>query len=105
MSLINQGFARRLPALVTKNLLKSVIAVMASTAIYIRKEKINNMTIRIYLFISGIAFLLLALFHALRLIFLWDTMIAGWEIPMWMSWVGSIAALCLAFFGFKLREK
>lgn len=60
---------------------------------------------RLYLSIAGIMFLLLALFHALRLIFLWDAVIAGWEIPMWISWVGSIAALCLAFFGFKLREK
>jgi len=36
--------------------------------------------------IAGVIFLIVAVFHAVRLIMGWPARIAGWDVPMWISW-------------------
>lgn len=48
-------------------------------------------------------FSLIALLHALRLVYGWSAVIAGWEVPMWLSGLAVILAGYLAYSAFKLR--
>ncbi|MBI3332963.1 MAG: hypothetical protein HYZ93_02595 [Candidatus Omnitrophica bacterium] len=50
------------------------------------------MTQRTFNLIAGSIFLIVALFHALRLAHHWEAVIGGWRIPVGLSW----AALCLS---------
>ena len=54
---------------------------------------------------TGALFLLIAVGHALRLLFRWQVTIDGRLIPMWLSWVGIAIALFLAYEGFHLSRK
>lgn len=47
--------------------------------------------------IAGSIFGIVALFHLLRIITAPSVMIAGWELPLWMNWIGFFAttALCV----------
>ncbi len=54
--------------------------------------------------IAGIVFSLVALLHALRLIYSWEAVIGGWDAPMWISWFGVFVAAFLAYTAFKLRK-
>ena len=53
--------------------------------------------------VTLIVFLLIALLHALRLIYGWNAVIAGWEVPMWLSGLSVIVSGYLAYSAFKLR--
>ena len=48
-------------------------------------------------------FSLIALLHALRLVYGWGAVIGGWEIPMWLSGLAVVSAGYLAYSAFKLR--
>ncbi len=52
------------------------------------------MTQRTFNLIAGNTFLVIALLHALRLVFHWEAVIGGWTVPVGLSWV----ALCLSGF-------
>lgn len=54
---------------------------------------------------TGALFLLIAVGHALRLLFRWQVTIDGRLIPMWVSWVGIAIAAFLAYEGFRLSSK
>lgn len=53
--------------------------------------------------VTLIVFSLIALLHALRLVYGWNAVIAGWEVPMWLSGLAVILAGYLAYSAFKLR--
>lgn len=53
---------------------------------------------KIFSLVAGSIFLLVALVHVLRLAFGWTAVIAGWAVPMWVSW---IALLIAGFLGFE----
>ena len=46
------------------------------------------MTQRAFNAAAGTIFLAVAVLHALRLFRGWEVLIAGWHIPMWVSWAG-----------------
>jgi len=59
-----------------------------------------------FLLVAGLIFLLVALVHILRLIFQWEAAVAGIQVPMWISFVGTAVFGYLAYEGLKLgREK
>ncbi len=57
-----------------------------------------------FFLVTGIIFGLVAVFHALRLVFRWQVRLRSQEIPMWLSGVGFVVAtgLCVWAFGFLL---
>jgi hypothetical protein len=44
--------------------------------------------LRLYLVVSGVVFLLVAVLHLLRLVFEWPVVVGPWTIPQWPSYVG-----------------
>jgi hypothetical protein len=51
--------------------------------------------------LAGTIFLIVAVAHALRLIFKWQVIVAGWYVPMWLSAVVIVIAAYLAYEGFR----
>lgn len=60
---------------------------------------------KLFTLTTGALFLLIAVGHALRLLFRWQVTIDGRLIPMWVSWVGIAVAAFLAYEGFRLSRK
>jgi hypothetical protein len=63
------------------------------------------MSRRAYLLVTAVIFSLIALLHLVRIIFGWSVMLAGWSVPMWLSWVALIMTCALAYFGFSLATQ
>lgn len=63
------------------------------------------MSQKVYSFIAGVIFLLVAILHGSRLGFGWEAVVGGWVVPMWISWGGLVAALILAYLGFKFSRE
>jgi hypothetical protein len=59
---------------------------------------------RAYLVISGALFAIVALVHVLRLALGWPAEIAGWAVPMWVSWIAVPAAAALSIWAFRLLK-
>jgi hypothetical protein len=55
--------------------------------------------------LAGTVFLIVAVTHALRLVFKWELIVAGWQVPMWVSAVAIVAAGYLAYEGFQMRKR
>ena len=55
------------------------------------------MTQRTFNLAAGTIFLLIAILHALRLLFGWHASIGSWIVPMWVSWAGVALAGFLAY--------
>lgn len=53
--------------------------------------------------VTLIVFSLIALLHALRLVYSWNAIIGGWAVPMWLSGLAVIFAGYLAYSAFRLR--
>jgi hypothetical protein len=53
---------------------------------------------------SGI-FLTVAFVHALRLVFKWQVVVAGWQVPMWVSAVAFVMGVYLAYEGLQTRKR
>jgi len=60
---------------------------------------------KIYLVVSAIFLLVLAVGHLIRAILQIDLVIAGWEAPMYASWGAVVIIGWLAFNGFRLGKK
>jgi hypothetical protein len=58
-----------------------------------------------YLRISGALFGLIALLHVLRLLLRWPAQIADWTVPIWISWIGTLAAAALSIWAFRLARQ
>ena len=44
-------------------------------------------------------FAVVAVVHALRIVFGWEVMIGDWDMPMWVSWFGVVFAGWLSWSG------
>lgn len=60
---------------------------------------------KIYIAITSVVFLLIALLHALRLFFGWHAAIGGWTVPLWFSVLALVLAGYFAVSGFRLHNK
>ena len=58
-----------------------------------------------FVLVTSSTFALIALVHALRLIYGWNVTIGEWTVPVWVSAVGFLIAGYLAFQGFLLMRK
>jgi hypothetical protein len=63
------------------------------------------MTPRIFSLIAAAVFLLIALGHALRLLFGWHITVGNIVVPVCMSWIGLAIAGYLAYQGFRLSRR
>ena len=57
-----------------------------------------------FLLATSSIFALIALLHALRLIYGWNVAIGEWTVPVWVSAVGFLIAGYLAVQGFLLKR-
>jgi hypothetical protein len=62
------------------------------------------MTPRIFSLIAAAVFLLIALGHALRLLFGCHVTVENVVVPIWISWIGLAIAAYLAYQGFRLAR-
>ena len=60
---------------------------------------------RAYLLISGLIFGAVALLHVTRLALDWPAQVAGWAIPLWLSWIGVLVAGALCIWAFRLATR
>jgi len=58
-----------------------------------------------FLLVTSSIFALIALLHALRLVYGWRVTLGDWTVPVWVSWVGLLIAGYLAYQGFQLRSR
>jgi hypothetical protein len=58
-----------------------------------------------FLLVTSSIFALIALLHAVRLIYGWNVTIGEWPVPVWVSAVGFLIAGYLAVQGFLLKSK
>ncbi len=58
-----------------------------------------------FVLVTSSIFALMALLHALRLIYGWNVTIGEWTMPVWVSAVGFLVAGYLALQGFLLKRK
>jgi len=53
-----------------------------------------------YLLITGVIFSIVALTHLVRVLYSTDIILFGWEVPIFLSWIGITVATYLAFSSF-----
>ncbi len=58
-----------------------------------------------YLRVAGAIFALVALAHLLRAVMDWPILIAGWMVPIWLSWLAFVVAGALSWFGLSSCQK
>ena len=63
------------------------------------------MSQRAFSLTAAVIFLLIALAHALRIVFRLQATLDGRTLPMWVSWVAFVAVVYLASEGFRLARK
>lgn len=66
--------------------------------------KLNDslfMSSKDYVTVTLAIFVLIGALHALRIIYQWPAMIAGWTVPLWASWAA--VAVCLVMAGSALK--
>jgi hypothetical protein len=59
------------------------------------------MTPRIFSLMAAAVFLVIALGHAIRLLFDWHVTVENVVVPVWISWIGLAIAGYLAYQGFR----
>ena len=57
---------------------------------------------RAYVLISGAAFGAVALVHVIKLFLDWPIQVAGWVLPIWISWIAILAGTTLCVWAFRL---
>ncbi|HKD48360.1 MAG TPA: hypothetical protein VKB67_11810 [Rhizomicrobium sp.] len=58
-----------------------------------------------FLTMAGGIFVIVSLAHLLRALMGWPVTIAGWNVPMWLSWVAFVIAGGLGYFGLSLSGR
>lgn len=58
-----------------------------------------------YLTVATLVFSIIAVGHALRVLFSWPAQIGTWTVPLWLSGLVVLVAGYLAFLGYKLMKK
>jgi hypothetical protein len=54
---------------------------------------------------AGLIFLLIAVLHLLRLVFGWEAVFEGWNVPQWLSAAALVVAGYLAYEGLRLSRR
>ena len=57
---------------------------------------------RTYIQVTGALFGVMALVHVARVILDWPAQVAGWVVPIWISWIGIFLAGALCVWAFRL---
>ncbi len=62
---------------------------------------------KFYFLLTAVVFAGVAGAQLLRAVFGWDATIAGWSVPLWVSWVAAAVTAVLAYLGvgFYLKAK
>jgi len=60
---------------------------------------------RLFCLAGGIIFSTVALLHAARIVFQWEALIGGWQVPEWVSWIAIFVAGFLGYKGLTLGTK
>ncbi len=63
------------------------------------------MTARAYFLATAILFSVIALVHLVRIILGWEATVAGWPVPMWLSWAAIVVTAVIAFYGLRLARR
>lgn len=58
-----------------------------------------------YLFISGFIFFVVGLLHLMRILCHWPAQIGTWFLPVWVSYLGLIAAWGLCVWAYRLSRR
>ena len=62
--------------------------------------KIPQIKERMYLTVAGIVFSLVAVAHLIRILYQGDVVLFGWDVPVFLSWIGVAVATYLAYSSF-----
>ena len=62
------------------------------------------MTQKTFTLTAGVVFALIAVLHVLRLVFSWEAVIGGWQVPLWISGVAIALSGYLSYTAFKLSR-
>ena len=62
------------------------------------------MSQRTFLKSAGAIFALVGVLHLLRLLFGWEAVIGGWDVPQWVSGLAAVIAGYLGYTAFKLAK-
>ena len=57
-----------------------------------------------YLQVTGLIFTAVAVMHLLRVFSGWEVNFAGWNVPVWFSYIGVVVAGFLAYSAYKLMK-
>ena len=63
------------------------------------------MTHKIFFRVTGGIFLIITLVHLTRLVYGWSAVINGWQVPLWVSWIGVLLAGYLAYTALKFSKR
>lgn len=58
-----------------------------------------------YPVVSGLFFGVVAVLHAVRALKQWTVQVGTYDIPIWLSWVGMVAAGVLCVWAFRSRGR
>ena len=102
--------AHFLGVLVTKNLVAPTLVFDVALFIILvhygwHAGKTPMMRERAYLVTAGIVFGVIALAHLVRAFVGIDISIAGWDVPLWLSWIGTAATAYLSYMSFGLAMR
>jgi len=67
--------------------------------------KIPALRERTYLLFVGLAFGVLTVAHLTRVFFGSELVILGWDVPLWLSWLGTAVAAYLSYMSFRLATR
>jgi hypothetical protein len=51
--------------------------------------------------LAVVIFFVVAVVHALRVAFKWELIVAGWQVPVWVSVVAVVVAAYLSYEGYR----
>ncbi|MCR4274828.1 MAG: hypothetical protein NUW02_02145 [Candidatus Campbellbacteria bacterium] len=57
-----------------------------------------------FISITTFIFAVIGILHLMRVLYAWNAVIAGWMVPMWLSWLAVLACALLVWSGLKLRR-
>lgn len=67
--------------------------------------KIPSVRERTYLMVAGVIFTIVSLAHLWRLFSSAPLVLGSWEVPLWLSWIGVMVAVYLAYTSFHLAMR
>ena len=71
---------------------------------FLSQSRLRQLSKNTFPQLAAAIFLIVAVAHALRLIFKWVVSIGGWQVPMWVSAVAIVISAYLAYEGFRMSQ-